>query len=134
MTELCGKPSAVLHASTMKGESAAARCPKTSAAARQTRNNWIRRFKLGGSIRAGGGRKKIFQKPLTAGTEWATFLMPLRTGAPFFLLKDGLTGRRQKLLCARRPVLSARQIFLPATWHFASQLLVSSAAQAPANF
>jgi hypothetical protein len=36
------------------------------------------------------------KKPLAAGTEWATFLLPLRTGAPFFLLKDGLTGRRQK--------------------------------------
>jgi hypothetical protein len=63
------------------------------------KKNGIGRFKLGGRIRAGGGRKKNFQKRLAAGTEWATFSVPLRTGAPFFLLKDGLTGRRQKPNC-----------------------------------
>ena len=34
----------------------------------------------------------IFQKPLAAGTEWATFSLPLRTGAPFFLFERRFDG------------------------------------------
>ena len=30
---------------------------------------------------------------------WARLELPMRTGAPFFLLKDGPTGRRQKTVC-----------------------------------
>ncbi len=94
MTELCGSPSAVLQASTAYGKSAAAaRGPGSNAAARTVAKSWRRRFKLGGRIRAVGGQTKIFQKPLAAGMKWATFPeAQLRTGAPFFLLKDGFNG------------------------------------------
>jgi hypothetical protein len=46
--------------------------------------------------------KNIFSKPLADGTGWATFLLPLRTGAPFFLLKDELR-RIRKSYCVPDP-------------------------------
>jgi hypothetical protein len=71
--------------------------------------SWIRRFKLGGRIRAGSRRKKIFQKPLAGGMKWATFRKPLRTGAPFFLLKDGFNGPMTEIkLCA-----TSARFFIP---------------------
>jgi len=57
--------------------------------------NWIRRFKAGWKIAVYRELKKIFQKRLAAGMAWATLKLPLRTGAPFFLLKDGSAGRRR---------------------------------------
>ena len=53
--------------------------------------------------------EKIFQKPLAGDTRWDRFKQPMRTGAPFFLLKDGVTGRRQNKLCARRPVFFSEE-------------------------
>jgi hypothetical protein len=61
MTELCGRPSAVFHESTMKDESAAARCPKTSAVARMMTQKWIRLFKLAGAYALAAGGKRFFK-------------------------------------------------------------------------
>jgi hypothetical protein len=67
----------------------AARPGSVKARAKQNRMMWIRRFKCCRSIRIGARNKNNFQKPLAGKAGWVRFLMPLRTGAPFFLLKDG---------------------------------------------
>src|SRR5665213_3586243 len=61
MTELCGRPSAVSQTSTMNGESAAAHCPKTSAAATPMTKKWIRRFKQAGAYALAAGGKRFFK-------------------------------------------------------------------------
>lgn len=52
----------------------------------------VPRFKLIASIRADGGWKKIFQKPLAGAGGWARFLLPVQTGTPFFLFEKRFDG------------------------------------------
>jgi hypothetical protein len=65
---------------------------------------WIRRFNLCHRIRVCRRWKKFFQKPLAGGMGWATFLPPLRTGAPFFLSKDELRRIRESYRVPDPPI------------------------------
>jgi hypothetical protein len=60
---------------------------------------WIRRFKLGGSIRVGVGRKKIFQKPLAGGMEWATFFIAHENGRSVFPVERRFDGPATETNC-----------------------------------
>ena len=67
--------------------------------ARPRTKNWIRRFKLGGRIRGWHRRKKIFQKPLAGGMEWATFLLPIENGRSVFPVERRFDGSATEINC-----------------------------------
>jgi len=77
--------------------------------------NWIRLFKLLGRIRAPGGWKKFFQKPLAGGTEWATFFTALENGRSVFPVERRFDGPvTESKLCAHRSVfISSIRVRLP---------------------